>query len=114
MTIALLLALLPTSVDAGDVEDGAKRFDAKDYLGAAELFRRAADKGDANGQFFIGLSYEMGRGVPQEKSEAEKWLRKAAAHGSANAQNRQGLIHSLKYKGEECFANIAEVQTTIL
>ena len=51
----------------------------QDYAEAAKWFRRAAKKGEANSQFFLGMMYEKGEGVPQDDDEALTWYRKAAA-----------------------------------
>ena len=48
--------------------------------------RAAAEKGDAPAQNALGRCYAKGRGVPQSWEEAVYWYRKAAAQGSAKAQ----------------------------
>ena len=49
-------------------------------------YRKAADQGDASAQSYLGLMYELGKGVPQDYAEAVKWYRKAADQGNAGAQ----------------------------
>ena len=39
---------------------------SKNYVEAAGWFRKAAEQGDAGGQFMLGLRYEYGEGVPQD------------------------------------------------
>ena len=46
----------------------------------------AADQGDANAQFNLGLMYANGRGVPRDYAQAGKWYRLAADQGTARAQ----------------------------
>ena len=41
-------------------------------------YRKAAEQGNAGGQLNLGLCYEKGEGVKPDKTEAIKWLRKAA------------------------------------
>ena len=41
----------------------------------------AADQGDANAQFSLGFMYYQGHGVPQNTSQALRWLHKAQAQG---------------------------------
>jgi TPR repeat protein len=48
-------------------------------------YRLAADQGNADAQFYLGLLYDNGKGVPQDYAEAVKWLRKAADQGLADA-----------------------------
>jgi TPR repeat protein len=40
-----------------------------------------AAKEDANAQFFLGVMYASGQGVPQDYNEAVKWFIKAAEQG---------------------------------
>jgi len=49
---------------------------------AAPLFRVAADGGDGDAMFNLGVYYEQGRGgLPKSREEAAMWYRKAAAVG---------------------------------
>ena len=61
---------------------------------AAKWFRRAADQGDALAQFYLGVMYNEGRGVPQDYAEAAKWYRLAADQGDAQAQYNLGLSYA--------------------
>ena len=49
-------------------------------------FRKAAEQGDADAQFNLGVMYRNGQGVKQDDFEAVKWYRKAAEQGDAKAQ----------------------------
>jgi len=49
-----------------------------------------AEKGEADAQYRLGLSYCYGQGVPQDYTEAVRWFRKAAEHGYAKAQYSLG------------------------
>ena len=51
-----------------------------------------ADQGNAVAQFYLGLTYANGRGVPQNNAEAVKWYRLAADQGDAGAQFNLGLM----------------------
>ena len=51
------------------------------YRKAADSYRKAAESGDPSAQLMLAHLYESGNGVPQDKGEAEKWLRRAAAQG---------------------------------
>jgi TPR repeat protein len=55
---------------------------------AVEFFRKAAEEGDPDAQFNLSICYGKGEGVPQNDSEAMKWLCKAAEQGHANAFKR--------------------------
>ena len=65
----------------------------KDYIKAAEWYRKAADQGDVDAQYKLGLFYENGYGVAQNKEEAVKWYRKSAENGNASAQFNLGICY---------------------
>jgi hypothetical protein len=62
--------------------DGAVRDPAE----AARCFRRAAEGGDATGEFGLALAYEEGFGVKEDKAMALYWFEKAAGSGHREAQ----------------------------
>ncbi len=60
---------------------------------AANWYRKAAQQGNALGQYNLGVMHANGKGVPQSYSEAMKWYKKSAAQGSGNAANSIGFLH---------------------
>jgi TPR repeat protein len=44
------------------------------------------EQGDAEAQFALGLMYDNGEAVSQDKAEAVRWYRMAAEQGNAKAQ----------------------------
>ena len=48
--------------------------------------RRAAEQGEADAQFVLGTCYLYGVGITQDKTEAVKWLQKAAKQGHEKAK----------------------------
>jgi hypothetical protein len=60
---------------------------------AAKWYRLAAEQGDAEGQFALGIMYETGAGVPENDAEAVKWFRLAAEQGHAGAQTNLGVMY---------------------
>jgi S1-C subfamily serine protease len=62
---------------------------------AASWYRKAADKGDADGQNMLGRVYENGQGVPQDFAEALKWYRLAADRNNSAGQNNLGNLYAL-------------------
>lgn len=62
---------------------------------------QAAEQGDANAQFRLGISYRAGLGVAKDEQEAVKWYRKAAEQGHAEAQMSLGLCYVLGTGVEE-------------
>jgi hypothetical protein len=64
------------------------------YRKAAKPLRDAAEKGDANAQYCLGLLYSGGRGgLPKGYSEAAKWYRRAANQGHKSAMLFLGLSY---------------------
>ena len=69
----------------------------KNYSEAMKWYRKAADQGNAEAQFNLGVMYDQGEGVPKNYTEAMQWYRKAADQGDANAQYNLGIMY---YNGE--------------
>ena len=63
----------------------------QDDAEAAKSYRRAADQGNATGQYSLAVLYVMGRGVPQNNVEALKWYHLAADQGDELAQYNLGM-----------------------
>jgi hypothetical protein len=55
-------------------------------------WRKAADGGHSQAQFFIALCYDYGKGVTEDHKTAAEWYAKAAAQGDANALSNLGLL----------------------
>jgi hypothetical protein len=62
-----------------------KGFD-KDELEAVSWFRKAAESGNREAQYGLGMAYLRGRGIQKSDSLGYEWLKKAAAQGHAEAQ----------------------------
>ena len=54
-------------------------------------FRKAAERGRADAQLFLGVCYEKGDGVSKDMEKAVYWYRRAAEQGLAEAQCNLGL-----------------------
>ena len=65
----------------------------------------AAERGDPEAQFNLGMCYEEGKGVSRNYAEAVKWLRKAAERGNAAAQCQLGICY---FVGEGVAENATE------
>jgi hypothetical protein len=53
---------------------------------------KAAEQGNADAQYRLGLAYESGRGAPQDLVEAYKWFKIASAQGNKSAKIGLSLI----------------------
>jgi uncharacterized protein len=69
----------------------------QDYKQAAEWYRKAADKGDINGELHLAALYRDGGGksFPRDIVQAAEWYRKAADQGDAGAQGTLGVLYSV-------------------
>ena len=56
------------------------------YMKQAELYRKAAERGNAEAQYMLGLCYGTGKGVEVDQAEAKKWYRKASEQGFVPAK----------------------------
>ena len=55
------------------------------YTPAVRWYRLAAEQGDADAQFNLGLMYDNGRGVLKDSVLAHMWSNIAGANGNASA-----------------------------
>ena len=60
---------------------------------AVKQYTAAAEQGDAEAQYHLGVCYEKGEGVTQSYKEAVKWYQKAAEQGYAEAQSNLALCY---------------------
>ncbi|WCT73386.1 SPOR domain-containing protein [Sphingomonas naphthae] len=88
---ALLLAFASAPALAG-VAEGNAAWMAGDFNKAVIEWRPDADAGVPEAQFNLGQAYKLGRGVTMNLAEAEKWYRKSAQLGFADAQDLLGLM----------------------
>ena len=94
--VMLTVIALPP-VWAGDVDDCETFIVAEKYQQAFPACKRAAEQGHAEAQYNLGVMYQNGEGVQEDKREAVKWYRKSAEQGFARAQYNLG---SMYYNGE--------------
>ncbi|MBQ7064514.1 MAG: elongation factor Tu [Firmicutes bacterium] len=78
------------------LQEGNEYFDKGDYEKSCELYRKAAEAGNAEAQNKLGFSYSKGKGVEKNTDEALNWYTKAAKKGYPAAQNNLGYYY---YKG---------------
>jgi TPR repeat protein len=73
----------------------------QDDAEAVKWYSKAAEQGDANAQYNLGLMYNSGKGIPRDDAESMKLWRKAAGQGLAAAQSiLDKNTHGNKYKSD--------------
>lgn len=83
----------PVSPAQAQFDEGTRLYESKDYAGAAKVFLKLAEQGNARAQVQIGYQYAYGEGVRQNADEAVRWYRKAADQGNAKAQSNLGKMY---------------------
>lgn len=67
-------------------EWGLESYEKGQYADAIKQLHKAAALGQAEAQYCLGSLYYFGKGIQEDRAEAEKWLKKAAAQGHAGAK----------------------------
>ena len=93
VVVAIILILgFAAPAAAGRLEDADAAFKRRDYATAVRLIRPLAEQGDANAQYNLGVLYDNGLGVPQDKVRAYMWFTLSAAQGKDGAAAFRDLI----------------------
>ena len=74
-----------------------------------EAARKAAESGDAEAQYVLGVIYHTGRGVPRDDAESAKWMRLAADQGLADAQFNLGIHYNYGWGVPQDYAKAVEL-----
>ncbi|MEO6248529.1 MAG: SPOR domain-containing protein [Sphingomicrobium sp.] len=87
---ALSLARSPAAAQSSKA--GVEAWGRGDYAAALTIWRPLAAHGDADAMFNLGQIYRLGRGVPIDLGEAERWYARAARAGHIDAQTQLGML----------------------
>lgn len=87
----VLALVLPLVAQAG-FDDAVQAYGTGDYAKALAEFKVLADQGKPEAQYFMGLFYHNGFGVPRDQSESAQWFLKAARQGDARSQYYVGIM----------------------
>ena len=91
--LIILFTLTSNVVWSADYNKGWDAYDSGDYATALREFKPLAEQGDDDAQFYMGLMYEKGNGVPQDYKTAVKWYTLAAEQGDSSSQYNLGLMY---------------------
>jgi TPR repeat protein len=87
------LTELNLNLSAEEINDRAHQYYADgNFTEAFKYFKFAADKGNLNAQFNLGIMYVNGLGGIQDYSEAIRYLKLAADQGDLESLYRIGAI----------------------
>ena len=92
--LAIISLAFTAAVVAGDFENGRAAYDIGDFEKALAIWAPAAESGDADSQYGMGLLYSEGIVVPMDDSQALKWFGLAAEQGQGQSQYKLGVMHA--------------------
>lgn len=85
--LSVFFATLSFGQTADELNKQSKAFlDRQDFKSAIPLLKQAAEKGSAEAQYNLGVSYQQGIEVEKSDSLANLWFMKAATQGYKDAQ----------------------------
>jgi len=88
------VVMVPPSTDSpSTVSVGVAAYDRGDYSTALLSLQPAAQAGDGLAQYYLGVMYLKGQGLPRNLHLALDWLSKAASSGAADAQSYMGAFN---------------------
>jgi hypothetical protein len=91
--LSIVVAVSGSMVAGQDFQKGIAATEAGDYATAVKELLPLAEQGNAAAQYYLGLMYNDGNGVPQDHAEAVKWYRLAAEQGNTSAQFFLALMY---------------------
>jgi hypothetical protein len=92
--VALIVTFAATGPVLGQNSDpGVDAYNRGDYSRAYAEWLPRANAGEASAQFYLGVLYDAGEGVPQDYAQAASWYRKAADQGNPGAQYHLGVMY---------------------
>jgi tetratricopeptide (TPR) repeat protein len=110
ISLSIVFTAPPSWADAAA---GSAAFERGDYVRAMAEWASAAERGDPDAEFGLGMLYELGAGdLKQDYKEADRWYQKAAEHDNIGAQYRLALIRSAG--GDDLPADLVEAYKWIL
>ena len=93
LTATFLLALLAGPAHAQSFDAGRSAAQSGDYAAAFREWQSLAEQGDARSQYSVGVLYERGLGVAEDRSLALSWYQRAAEQDYALAQYNIGALY---------------------
>ena len=76
-----------------DMSQGISAFDSTNYPAALRHFSRAAEDGNVDAQYMVGMIYMYGLAGMKNSYMAQKWLNQAAQNGQEAAQELLAFLY---------------------
>ncbi|WP_455209697.1 tetratricopeptide repeat protein [Kaarinaea lacus] len=95
---------LPALADLDNAFDAVHQ---KDYATAYQLFLQAAEAGNAEAQYNLGVLIRSGQGTEKDPKRALSWFEKSAAQGWADAQYQLGNMYEFGLSVPQSYQNAA-------
>ena len=94
-----------------------RRWPPKSHKEASKWFRLAAEQGDADAQFNVGLVYAKGQGTSQDYVLAHMWFSLAGSQGVEEAMMWRNTVEQRMFKQQikeaaVLWRNIIEIRMT--
>jgi TPR repeat protein len=93
ISVGILGAIFAVSCFAGNLEEGIKLHERKDYARAVVAFGKAAANGDMEAQRRLGFMYYHGEGVAQDNPRAVALFETAAKAGDVESARNLGTMY---------------------
>ncbi|QPJ62420.1 MAG: sel1 repeat family protein [Candidatus Nitronauta litoralis] len=97
--VAILIILIghgPSRVYGESLQDpflkGWSEYENKNFDLALKTWLPLAERGNPDAQYFVGIFFSKGLGVPVNFKEAGKWFQKSADQGDVGAQYQLGIF----------------------
>jgi len=94
LSISLFNIPTPAQTKPNPILELRARVDRGDRDAIATMVRQASE-GDSNAQYYLGVMYANGQGVPQSDIEAVNWFRKSAEQGNPDGENSLGNMYAV-------------------
>jgi len=94
ITTAVMLGVLPCNA-AESPDTAVAAYQRKDYEVAYQLALPAAQAGDANAQYLLGMQFWRGRGVVRNDADAARWFTSAAEQNHSDAMTDLAAMYRL-------------------
>ena len=84
--------------DFQDYNDGLDAAQRQDYKTAHRLWLSSAEQGNAKAQYYLGVKYGKGQGVPQDYVSAHMWLNLSGSNGHKGAVEKRSTVEKVMNK----------------